>query len=319
MMAGESEDPLTRPEPSKLRIVVGCDGEEQSRDALELARQLAEPIEAELTVAAVLTYDPLLPFDLDPYEAALAERFDQIFEFAAEQLAGESFECCRLTGPSPAGELSGLAERLEADLLIVGSSHRGRLGRIYPGSVTDSLLSGAPCPIAVAPRGFSDRVADSMKVIGVGFDARPEADAALGLAVELATRLRARLQLIAAVSYRLPIASEFAAPLDVRAVERERLETGVGDAASSASVERSETSVEDGYPADILVDWSDRVDLLVIGSRGYGPLRRVLLGGVGAQVVRRAGCPVIVVPRLAVGDPPQRTSAAAGPIEVEGR
>jgi len=41
----------------------------------------------------------------------------------------------------------------------------------------------------------------------------------------------------------------------------------------------------------------DEVDMLVCGSRGYGPIRRVLLGGVSARLVRRSRLPVMVVPR----------------------
>ena len=44
-------------------------------------------------------------------------------------------------------------------------------------------------------------------------------------------------------------------------------------------------------------DDAEDADLLVLGSRGYGPRRAVLLGGVSGRVVRRAACPVIVVPR----------------------
>lgn len=52
-----------------------------------------------------------------------------------------------------------------------------------------------------------------------------------------------------------------------------------------------------GDPVTSLLRASASVDLLVLGSRGYGPLRRVLLGGVSGQVVRGASCPVVVVPR----------------------
>ena len=51
------------------------------------------------------------------------------------------------------------------------------------------------------------------------------------------------------------------------------------------------------------------VDLLFVGSRGYGPLRRALLGGVSGALVRDAGCPVIIIPRTAVG--PRRAPEAA--------
>jgi nucleotide-binding universal stress UspA family protein len=51
---------------------------------------------------------------------------------------------------------------------------------------------------------------------------------------------------------------------------------------------------------DELAALDDReIDLLVCGSRGYGPVRRVLLGGVSSRLIRRAACPVVVVPRCA--------------------
>jgi nucleotide-binding universal stress UspA family protein len=50
-------------------------------------------------------------------------------------------------------------------------------------------------------------------------------------------------------------------------------------------------------PADSLIRVSEHLDLLVCGSRGYGPLRAVLLGGVSRRVAAEASCPVIVLPR----------------------
>ena len=55
----------------------------------------------------------------------------------------------------------------------------------------------------------------------------------------------------------------------------------------------------EGKAADVLVEATADFDLLVLGSRGYGPLKRVLLGGVSAKVVDEAACPVLVVPRPA--------------------
>jgi nucleotide-binding universal stress UspA family protein len=53
--------------------------------------------------------------------------------------------------------------------------------------------------------------------------------------------------------------------------------------------------VED--PADVLIRVSENLDLLICGSRGYGPLRAVLLGGVSRRLTAEARCPVIVLPR----------------------
>ena len=54
-----------------------------------------------------------------------------------------------------------------------------------------------------------------------------------------------------------------------------------------------------GNAAEILADGSEDLDLLVLGSRGYGPLHSVLVGGVAGRVVREAACPVLVLPRKA--------------------
>ena len=50
-------------------------------------------------------------------------------------------------------------------------------------------------------------------------------------------------------------------------------------------------------PADGLAAASGHVDLLVMGSRAYGPMRAVMLGGVSRRVMTRAACPVLVLPR----------------------
>ena len=67
-----------------------------------------------------------------------------------------------------------------------------------------------------------------------------------------------------------------------------------------------------GEPVDVLVDLSGRVDLVVFGLRGYGPIQSVLLGGVSHGLLRDSHAPVVVVPRGAdavVGELLTRTEA----------
>ena len=52
-----------------------------------------------------------------------------------------------------------------------------------------------------------------------------------------------------------------------------------------------------GDPADQLGERSAMLDLMLAGSRGYGPLRSVLVGGVSGRLIRTVQCPVIVIPR----------------------
>ena len=61
----------------------------------------------------------------------------------------------------------------------------------------------------------------------------------------------------------------------------------------------AETKLAEGDPAAVLADQGVELDLLVLGSRGYGPVRATLLGAVSAEVMRTAPCPVVVTPREA--------------------
>ena len=60
--------------------------------------------------------------------------------------------------------------------------------------------------------------------------------------------------------------------------------------------------IVDADPASVVAKASEDADLVVMGSRGYGPVRRVLLGGVASAVLREAACPVIVTARSAIGE-----------------
>lgn len=279
------------------KILVGFDGGERAADALAFAGALRERIGAQLDVAAVVPFEPIPNLDLERHEAAITDLFAQIVGQAADQLGGDSFEEHRIRGRSPAKELTEAAERLGSDLLIVGSSHRGPVGRVYPGSVAAALLSGSPCPVCVVPEGYSDRDAAPVKVVGAAYDGRDESRAGLEFADRLAGELGAGLNLIGVVEYPAPFADQFARPIDMTGAERKRLEETLPEAAGALASEVGSTEVIDGFPADVLADRSAALDLLVIGSRGYGPIGSVLVGGVGSRLIRHAQCPVIVVPR----------------------
>jgi nucleotide-binding universal stress UspA family protein len=80
----------------------------------------------------------------------------------------------------------------------------------------------------------------------------------------------------------------------------EALRAGVRDELREAAAEAgdgAETEFREGPPAHELADATRELDLLVMGSRGYGPVRAVLLGATARIVVGEASCPVVVVPR----------------------
>jgi nucleotide-binding universal stress UspA family protein len=188
------------------------------------------------------------------------------------------------------------AEQLGAGLLVVGSTARGPLGRVLPGSTAERLLHGASCPVALAPSGYRR---SALGTIAVGFVDTPEGQAALGAAHALAARAGARLRAIAVLGADAGLETGRHSPWhglegrDRQAAEQ-ALERALAALPPGVAVE-SEIHVDD--PADVLVRISEHVDALVCGSRGYGPLRSVLLGGVSRRVVDGAHCPVLVLSR----------------------
>jgi nucleotide-binding universal stress UspA family protein len=292
------------------RVLVGYDGSEQGRDALSLGTAIADAGDAELIVACV--YEPESVFDGgDRYmpgvderrarakqDAEMARRFEEV----DTQLTGRPYRQGRLWG-SPARELTVLAESADVDLIVVGSTHEGKLGRVLPGSVGERLLSGAPCAVAVPPRGFARREHVGIGVVGVGFDGTEESETALEWAAVLAYRIHTGLRLIAAVPEFTPMLPRPGQPTSAqyRDLARRHFASVFETALKETGDLEAESVVIEGDPAAALADQGVELDLLVVGSRGYGPLRRVLLGGVSGRVIELAPCPVIVVPRGAKG------------------
>ena len=186
--------------------------------------------------------------------------------------------------------------------MVVGSSRRSALGRLLPGTTAERLLHDAPCPVAVAPRGYTGA---DIRRIGVAYDGSPEAGAALRAAESFALERSAALTVYCVVEPSSPTADVIAAgtgaePRSHAATQRAcDLLQGVVDGAPQGI--RPERLLLHGVPATEIAGRAyGVVDLLFVGSRGYGPLRHALLGNVSGALVRAAGCPVVVTPRPAI-------------------
>lgn len=275
-----------------LRLLVGYDGRPASRDALRFAKALAETQAAELTVASVRGYWP----DLlgESYELVVREDERWISRGATEVLGNTPFSVRVLAGGHETAGLRELAEAERSDMIVIGSTHRGRLGRVCPGSVGERVLSEAPCAVAVAPRGLAER-SFRFGTIAVGFDGSKQAQVALRTAIDLAERTGASLRILSVVDTDLVFATEGALP---GKEEKERIERRLAHAVEHArrAVE-AEGQILYGIPSHAIPDAAEDADLLVIGSRGhYGVARRLLLGSVATRAVRTAPCPTLITP-----------------------
>jgi len=288
-------------------VVVGVDDGEGGRDAIALAQVLAAQ-GSELTLAQVYQGDSQVSRASSPdYEVAQHERIRKRLESVSDE-AGVNAELRWYGSPSVGRGLHELAELTGADLLVIGSSRRGLLGRIVIGDDTRAALNGAPCAVAIAPAGYR-REPVVMREVGVGYDGSPESERALALARIVAAEHHAKLSAFQAIStpaYLFLGHMGASAPIEADSIEnevdraRERLTALGGVEAHSAY----------GDPVEELTLYSASLDLLVVGSRGYGPLGRLVYGGVAQRLARTARCPLLVLTRSA------RTAAPA--IGVEG-
>jgi nucleotide-binding universal stress UspA family protein len=294
------------------KIVVGHDLHAGGEDALALAKVLAATTDASLVVAGVFPVGGL-PHG---FEAEWREEEERMLGQVQERADEAGAEAEAFPASSPARGLHDLAGEIDGDLVIVGSSRHSRAGQALAGRVALGLLHGAPCTVGIAPRGYAQDHEDLTCVV-VGYDGSPEADLALRDGVELARAAGVPVRLVA-VAEPPPVVygKGMGVGGELRALEagieealRERLDSAVAGIPKGVEVE---AALVKGDPADVLVKEATHGSILVLGSRGYGPLRRVLLGSVSSQIVSATPCPVLVHPRGAKESPNPLRAATAG-------
>jgi nucleotide-binding universal stress UspA family protein len=212
-----------------------------------------------------------------------------------------------LHGHSAPRALHEAAEEAGAGLLVIGSTNRGHVGRMALGSTAQRLMNGAPCPIAVVPHEW--KPGGGVSTIGVAYVDAPEGHEALHAGVALAKLTGGKVRVLSAAKERGfsetygggDAMTHAVTTADVGSQLRAEAAASVEAIAGEAGVP-IEPDVSVGDPADFLIGASKHVDLLVCGSRGYGPRRAVLLGGVTRRVTSEAHCPVIVLARGVAGN-----------------
>lgn len=287
-------------------IVIGYDGSPHSEDGLALGEVLAGALEARPLIVTVVPYpDHLIP--ADERETIAGDWAAPALKLATDRLRALEPRAVALADDSPAHALNELAETKRPLLIAIGSTHRSPLGRVFLGDVGEGLLSGAPCAIAVAPRGYADRDDHRLQRIGVAINGSAESSTAFQTALSMAKRLDATLTVIAVAepprygygaSLAILTASEYESAEHKHATEV--LAEAEGRAGPDVTLIRL---LRSGPPEQELAAAGEQLDLLVLGSRGYGPLRRTLMGGVSAKLMRLAPCPTLVLPRQAGDDP----------------
>ncbi len=293
-------------------VLVGVDGKASGGDAIALAARLADP-DGQLTLAHVH------PGRLSPSRAispglVRGEREASETLLARERASAElDAGLLSIEALSPGCGLHVQAEEEDADLLVVGSCSRGVFGRAMLGDDTREALNGAPCAVAIAARGYAERSAPIAK-IGVAYNGSPESTAALALARELAAGASgATLHALEVVSLPSVAYTGIMSP-----VIGEDIELMLQEASDRmGQLPDLDGRAVYGLAGEELASFGDEVDLLIVGSRGYGPVKRLVLGSTSTFLQRHARCSLLVLPRLAGGQ--GADSNAASTLSIASR
>lgn len=271
-------------------IVVGIDGRSGGEDATALARTLAGETGTLVLVRAFplegTTYDLVLRGEV---ERSLAEILPD--DPHVERIA--------IGDTSPARALHAIASERGAQAIVIGTCRRGPAGRVLLGDVSRSTLHGASCPVAIAPAGYAEH-AFPIRVVGVGYDGTEASKAALEVADRIAVSEHAGLRIVSAVPSQPVAVAAMGYPAAYDRTDGQADALAGADAELRAAIDglasNPAAEVSEGRPVDLLERLSEHVDLLVVGSRNYGTLHRVVLGSTSDRLAHRATCPLMVVP-----------------------
>ena len=282
------------------RVVVGVDGSPGGRVALEWAMAEAARREARLLVVSafpveVYWADPNLIDDRRITAAGAdteARATTLVDAVAAESGLRVPVDILVLPGPA-SHHLVAAAEG--ADLLVVGSRGRGAVKSTLLGSVALHTVTHAPCPVVVVhPRAGTATVPPR---VVVGLDGSEASRVALGEALAEAGPLGAEVTAVAAyspASYWSDVYEVLVPPpAQLHADAQRGAEALVAEVPGDVPVR---TVALEGPAGEVLVTEAADADLLVVGGRGHGAIRGMLLGSVALHCVVHASCPVMVVP-----------------------
>ncbi|SDL70059.1 Nucleotide-binding universal stress protein, UspA family [Nonomuraea maritima] len=279
-------------------VLAGYVPDDRGRDALALALLLKRSTRGRLTVANVQPLAWSAPGPAKAEEWAWRAYLREAAAAAlaqARELAGDDAEYVAHFRRGSGRGLMELARRRGADAVVIGSAPGGARGRITLGSTADQLLHASSVPVLLAPRGYGDDPPEAFERITVAYRRSRGCEAAVRAAVRTTAALGVPLRLVTlVVGARGGAERDLLTRLSDRAAADLRL-------AARGPRRRSEVEVEvlEGRTVAQALGTTSWLpgEMIICGSSGSGPLRRVFLGDTSIKIVKAAPCPVMVLTR----------------------
>jgi nucleotide-binding universal stress UspA family protein len=286
-----------------MRILLATDGSDEARAATEWLRTLPLPQSCAIRILAVAAADETLRAHLPngrEYRARLCEAATTVARRALEVLAPRwSNVDSQMREGDARDEILRVADEWAADLIVLGARGLNPLKRALLGSVSSAVVRHAPCPVLVVRDPHQ-----GLRRVVLGVDGSDDARAAAAFLASLQFGSTMRLTLVGAVPpppvVSAPEVAVGALFLD-EALARWEGQTRAAVDAVAATFEGKAglvtRRVRVGHAGEELVENARAIDadLIVVGARGLGAFKRLLLGSVSDYVVTHAACPVLVV------------------------
>lgn len=283
------------------KVVVGVDGQEANRPALVWAVAEAKARGCPL-LAVHVWHVPAMAYSVPGYMPIstdwAAEQASTMLSAAVHDFVeggGVRIDTGVIEG-SAYEELTSLAGEPDVDVVVVGSSGHGALAALFHGSVSHSLSHHCPKPLVIVPAGPPPDGATTVGHIVVGVDGSEGARRALRWAAAEAGFHRARLEVVTAWNWATPPEALPGSPhwMDAPTAAHQVITEAVADVdLSDADVKLTES---EGVPHDVLLAAARSADLLVVGTRGMGRTKEILLGSTSHYCTHHSPVPVAVIP-----------------------
>ncbi|GAA1594321.1 MULTISPECIES: universal stress protein [Kribbella] len=276
-------------------ILVGVDGTPEAQVALRWAVDAAE--QRGLAVRVVRAYlndlerwpalgmtayvPPPLPLPLEEFQGEL----DEAVQLVRDRLGAERGSGV-LVALDPAHAL--LGEMGDAELVVVGTRTQNKMSAAFLGSVATAVAAKAPCPVVV--------VRGELRTgpVVVGTDGSPDSEDALAFAFEEAARTGELLRVV----YCWRPEAEYAVLVDsTKELLKNWLAESLAPYQEKYPAVTVRATVVEGRAGASLIQLSETASLVVVGSRGRGGVKGLLLGSVSQSLLHHASAPVAVIRR----------------------
>ncbi|MFY9227478.1 MAG: universal stress protein [Blastocatellia bacterium] len=302
-----------------MKILIGYDGSKASMAMLDDLSLAGLPNDTEALVIAVAEMWLVPPPSYGLAQTEFTDTFQLDVRLATET-AEKAVERLKTLFPewkisletaigSPAREILKKAESYHPDLVIVGSQGLSALGRFFLGSVSQKVATEAHTSVRIA-RGRVQETDEPARIV-IAVDGSPESNAAIRSVANRNWNKGTEVVLLTATGniepkdYKAILGSvepanpEIKAEVDQLSSIKQVLEQAL-EAQLKANGLSVSTIIKTGDPRKVLLEEAETwgADSIFIGSRGFGKIKRLLLGSVSTAVASRAHCSVEIV-RLA--------------------